>query len=125
MFGSRFPFSVLWTALHSGGWTPLMAGAHTPDVRQLRVPDDPHVAHRKAVSTAIAMGTATSQADQSSGMFRDPVHNAVVMTGETAPSGQGALAQVPATLRPNTVAFGSLTAAEDVLQTLQNREDWP
>jgi hypothetical protein len=125
MCWSGFLFSWLWTALHSGGWTSLMAGAHTPDVRQLRVPDHPQMAHRKAVSTALAMGTATSQADQSSGMFQGTVHNAVVMTGETVPSGQGALGQVPATLLPNTVAFGSLTAAEDVLQTLQDREYQP
>jgi len=102
--------------------TSFMAGATQPEVRTLTVPDPPALVYRKALSTAVALGTTITQSHEQSGLIQGTLHHAALLTIETTPGPSGTTLTVTATILPNTVAVGSLTDADDFLKASRQRE---
>lgn len=119
----RFLLVVLTVVSLSTGCTSLMPGAQQPEVRTLTVPDPQGLVYRKALSTAVAMGTTITQANEAAGLIQGTLHNAALLTIEITPgpSQSGSTLTVSARLLPNKIAVGSLTEAEDFLRAYHER----
>jgi hypothetical protein len=109
-------FGLAWTALTTGGCTSMMPAAKVPETRMIHTADHPQAVYRKALSTAIAMGTAIQVANEHSRVFQGTLHNAVVLTGEVTEEKRGGVIKITATVLPNKLAFGALTEADDFVR---------
>lgn len=109
-------FSLAWSALTSTGCTSMMPAARTPETRIIHTREVPILAYRKSLSTAIAMGTAITQADQQALVWQGTLRNVVVLTGEVRTNQEGSIITVTATILPNKLAIGSFTEPDEFVR---------